>query len=208
MKSKHCGVSQNMHQGLLFCVTEKLMILFKVQHNYFRYFQDLSWVTSMWRQKKKKKENIQSKCVEISENFTQRLGNASWVIFLMVDGNGSSGILQAVMHPIWCHKLKSVSTQTADTARRERMCLFTCFWASVHLCHISKQKCVFRLSFIVPFGSWCCVETTVLNSAKTSLSYHMYQESHTLIWAQNSGGKSLDICDDAGYYLNTSVYFP
>ena len=71
-----------------------------------------------------------------------------------------------------------------------------------------KQKCVFRLSFIVPFGSWCCVETTVLNSAKTSLSYHMYQESHTLIWAQNSGGKSLDICDDAGYYLNTSVYFP
>ena len=61
MKSKHCSVSQNMHQGLLFCVTEKLMILFKVQHNYLRYFQNLSWVTSMWRQKKKKKRKYSIK---------------------------------------------------------------------------------------------------------------------------------------------------
>lgn len=54
-----------------------------------------------------------------------------------------------------------------------------------------KAKMCLLFEFIVPFGSWCCVETTILNSAKTSLSYHMYQESHTLIWAQNSGGKSL-----------------
>lgn len=143
MKSKHCGVSQNMYQGLFFWVTKKLIILFKAQQNYFRYFQDFSLVTSMWRQKK----NSIKMCWN-NWKVHPMAGKCNLGHFLVVDGNGSSGILQAVIHPIWCHKLKSVSTHTADTARRERMCLFTCFWATVHLCHIWKQKCVFCLSLL------------------------------------------------------------